>query len=79
MSKNYLYNKYEELKLQIAALTNPYVKSLLERELGNIMTLMRSDPEISFCECCGQPLCPEDDRCYNVDCDEYDPFSQYFD
>ena len=36
------------------------------------------DEDEKICPECGEDL-GEDGRCYNLDCDQYDPLSQYFD
>ena len=76
----YTLKDYKKLKheLLIAKLCKSSSIKDLEEQLQTLINDLHENSEIKFCEACGCPL-DADDRCYNVDCEEYDPIGQYFD
>ena len=70
---------YKKLKheLLIAKLCKSSSTKELQEKLQALIKDLHENPEIEFCEICGYPL-DIDSRCYNVDCEEYDPIGQYF-
>ncbi len=78
------YEKYVELKnrlLQFQIAKRELEKRIEETEIekSNLIEKLKEEGLIEICESCGEPLCPEDGRCYNQYCEEYDPLGQYFD
>lgn len=71
---------YKKLKheLLIAELCKSSSIKDLQEQMQTLIKDLHKNPEIKFCETCGCPL-DIDNRCYNVDCEEYDPIGQYFD
>ena len=77
------YEKYMELKHTLIILKCEKIQleskiSNIESEISNTIQDIKKEGG-DMCPSCGEPLCPEDGRCYNSDCEEYDPLSQYFD
>lgn len=71
---------YKKLKheLLIAELCKSSSIKDLQEQMQTLIRDLHENHEIKFCETCGFPL-DIDNRCYNVDCEEYDPIGQYFD
>lgn len=76
----HILEDYKKLKheLLIAKLCKSSSTKELQERLQTLIEDLHENPEIEFCEICGCPL-DIDGRCYNVDCEEYDPIGQYFD
>lgn len=70
---------YKKLKheLLITKLCKSSSTKELQERLQTLIEDLHENPEVEFCEICGHPL-DTDGRCYNVDCEEYDPIGQYF-
>ena len=74
-SKNYDQEERNRIIDAADTFVREYAKYTGKPEEDGTVVLKESD---NTCPSCGKPYA-EDGRCYNDDCEEYDPLSQYFD